>query len=171
MSDVHAQGKRADGARGRRGEDAVISVRAVIPADTPSWLRMRCALWPEGKQAEHMEDIARYFAREARLPSGTFIAFDQSGVAVGFAELSIRSAAEGCDSGWIAYLEGWYVDPRSRRQGAGRALVWAAEAWAQSQGCREFASDAQYANADSAQAHAAMGFTEVEQIRCFRKTL
>jgi len=144
MSDVHAQGKRTGGARGRRGEDAVISVRAAIPADTPSWLRMRCALWPAGKQTEHMEDIARYFAREA---------------------------AEGCESGWIAYLEGWYVDPRSRRQGAGRALVWAAEAWAQSQGCREFASDAQYANTGSAQAHAAVGFAEVEQIRCFRKTL
>jgi aminoglycoside 6'-N-acetyltransferase I len=149
----------------------MVNVRAVIPSDTPSWLRMRCALWPEGGQAEHMEDIARYFAREARLPSAAFMAFDPSGLASGFAEVSIRSAAEGCESGWIAYLEGWYVDPRSRRHGAGRALVLAAEAWAQSQGCREFASDAQLDNIGSALAHSALGFTEVERIRCFRKAL
>lgn len=105
------------------------------------------------------------------MPSDAFIAFDPGGLAIGFAEVSIRSAAEGCDSGWIAYLEGWYVDPRSRQQGGGRALVRAAEAWAQSQGCREFASDAQLDNIGSALAHAALGFTEVERIRCFRKTL
>jgi aminoglycoside 6'-N-acetyltransferase I len=149
----------------------MISVRAAIPADTPSWLRMRCALWPEGGEVEHMEDIARFFAREARLPGAAFLAFDRNGVAVGFAELSIRSAAEGCHTGWVAYLEGWYVETRARRQGAGRALIWAAELWAQSQGCREFASDTQFANTDSAMAHASLGFTEVEQLRCFRKDL
>ena len=171
MRDTHAEGKHPEQPKRGRVTESMISVRAAIPSDTPSWLRMRCALWPEGKQSEHMEDIARFFAREARLPSATFIAFDQAGAAVGFAELSIRSAAEGCESGWVAYLEGWYVDPRARRHGAGRALIWAAEAWAQSQGCREFASDTQTTNTASAEAHAALGFTEVEQLRCFRKSL
>ena len=147
------------------------SVRPAIPADTPAWLRMRCALWPEATVAEHREEIARYFAREASLPGAAFIALDAAGARVGFAELSIRSAAEGCHSGWIAYLEGWYVEPAARFRGVGRALVWAAETWAQSQGCREFASDARFVDSASALAHAALGFTEVEQLRCFRKTL
>ncbi|HEY1990949.1 MAG TPA: GNAT family N-acetyltransferase [Gammaproteobacteria bacterium] len=132
---------------------------------------MRCALWPETSVTEHREEIARYFAREASLPGAAFLAFDAAGAPVGFAEISIRSAAEGCHSGWIAYLEGWYVEPPARCRGVGRALVWAAEAWAQAQGCREFASDARFLDSASALAHAALGFTEVEQLRCFRKTL
>ncbi|HSN18132.1 MAG TPA: GNAT family N-acetyltransferase [Gammaproteobacteria bacterium] len=132
---------------------------------------MRCALWPEATVAEHREEIAVYFAREARLPTATFMAFDLSGAPVGFAEVDIRSAAEGCHSGWVAYLEGWYVEPPARFHGVGRALVWAAQAWAQAQGCREFASDTRFLDSAGAQAHAALGFTEVEQLRCFRKTL
>ena len=159
------QGKAA----GRAGGG--IGVRAAIPSDSAVWLRMRYALWPEATPGEHLEEIERFFAREAKLPGAAFLAFDASGAAIGFAELSIRSAAEGCSSGWVGYLEGWYVEPRARRRGAGRALIWAAEAWAQSQGCREFASDTQFDNAASARAHAALGFTEVEQLRCFRKTL
>lgn len=38
-------------------------------------------------------------------------------------------------------------------------------------GCTEFASDALAENADSAAAHHALGFEEVEVIRCFRKGL
>ena len=87
------------------------------------------------------------------------------------AELSIRSIVEGCSSGRVAYLEGWYVVPEARRRGVGRALVEAAEAWGREQGCTEFGSDTQLDNLDSAAAHRALGFTEVEQIRCFRKVL
>ena len=71
----------------------------------------------------------------------------------------------------VAYLEGWYVVPAARRQGVGAALVRAAEDWARSQGCTEFASDALIDNAVSAAAHRALGFQETVQIRCFRKLL
>jgi aminoglycoside 6'-N-acetyltransferase I len=169
MAVIHEESGRQRGAIERSGDG--ISVRAAIPVDYPVWLRMRRALWPEATADEHSDEIAHFFAREARLPGAAFLAFDASGAAIGFAELSIRSAAEGCTSGWVGYLEGWYVEPRARRRGAGRALIWAAETWAYSQGCREFASDTQYGNAASALAHAALGFTEVEQLRCFRKTL
>lgn len=169
MMNIRAAGKHSE-PRGH-ARAALVSVRAMTPTDGPVWLRMRCVLWPESSASEHMEEIARFFTREARLPRAAFLAFDDTGAPAGFAELSIRSAAEGCDSGWIAYLEGWYVEARARRQGVGRALIWAAEAWAQAQGCREFASDTHVDNDASARAHAAMGFTEVEQLRCFRKTL
>ena len=166
-----ARRQEGGGVFGRSHDELGAGVRAAIPADTPAWLRMRCALWPEATVAEHREEIARYFAREASLPGVAFLAFDAAGTPVGFAELAIRSAAEGCHSGWIAYLEGWYVEPAARFRGVGRALMWAAEAWAQSQGCREFASDARFLDSASALAHTALGFTEVEQLRCFRKTL
>jgi aminoglycoside 6'-N-acetyltransferase I len=53
----------------------------------------------------------------------------------------------------------------------GGALVRAAERWARSQGCREFASDAEADNRVSAAAHRALGFAEVGVVRCFRKDL
>jgi aminoglycoside 6'-N-acetyltransferase I len=95
----------------------------------------------------------------------------EHGGLVGFAEVSIRSYAEGCATDRVGYLEGWYVEPSARRQGIGRALVTAAERWAQSLGCREFASDAEAANELSALAHRALGFGEVGLVRCFRKAL
>lgn len=71
----------------------------------------------------------------------------------------------------MAYLEGWYVEPDVRRRGIGRALVRAAEDWGRTQGCTEFASDTEIENAASAAAHTALGFEEVDRVRCFRKRL
>jgi aminoglycoside 6'-N-acetyltransferase I len=71
----------------------------------------------------------------------------------------------------VAYLEGWYVEPHVRQRGLGRALIAAADQWARSQGCTEFASDAELTNEASAAAHAAVGFVEVGQVRCFKKEL
>ena len=90
---------------------------------------------------------------------------------IGFAEVSRRAYAEGCDTSPVGFLEGWYVIPERRGQGVGRALVDAAEAWARGLGCREFASDAVADNAGSAAAHRRLGFEEVVVIRCFRKSL
>lgn len=145
-------------------------VRPVTPADAADWLRMREALWPDGK-ADHPPEIERYFQGQLREPLEVLLAIDDRGQPVGFAELSIRTYAEDCVTDRVAYLEGWYVDPRARRQGVGRALVAGAEAWARAQGCTEFASDALLDNAVSAAAHHALGFEETVQLRCFKKVL
>ena len=47
----------------------------------------------------------------------------------------------------------------------------AAEAWGRARGCAELGSDAALANTLSAEAHRAVGFDEVGQLRCFRKLL
>ena len=149
----------------------MITVRGITATDAAAWLELRRALWPEGSVAEHREEIAQFFAGEAPDPLAVLFALDSTGRAVGFAELSIRRNAEGCRSDRVAYLEGWFVVPEARRQGVGRALIAAAEAWGRSQGCREFASDAQADNEISAAAHGALGFTEAGLVRCFRKDL
>jgi aminoglycoside 6'-N-acetyltransferase I len=149
----------------------MIHVRAVTPDDRASWLRMRCALWPEDTEAAHAKELAKYFAGRSHEPLAVLLAVDAGGTAIGFAELSIRSVAESCETDRVAYLEAWYVEPGWRRQGAGGALVRAAEAWGRAQGCIEFGSDTQIDNQDGAAAHNALGFDEVEQLRCFRKLL
>jgi aminoglycoside 6'-N-acetyltransferase I len=105
-------------------------------------------------------------------PEAVLVAEDQASSAlIGLAEVSRRTYAEGCETSPVGFLEGWYVVPERRRQGIGRALVDAAEVWARELGCRELASDALVDNRVSAEAHRALGFEEVEVIRCFRKEL
>jgi aminoglycoside 6'-N-acetyltransferase I len=149
----------------------MIHVRHVTPADREEWLRMRRDLWPEGSAAEHQAEIDAFFAGPLREPLAVLIASDDSGRTRGFAELSIRAYAEGCQSDRVGYLEGWYVVPEARRSGVGRALIEGAEAWAVERGCPEFASDTLIVNEVSEAAHHALGFEEVEQVRCFWKSL
>ena len=131
---------------------------------------MRRALWPDPDD-DHAREAEQFFADHLRNLLEVLLAYDESGRAVGFAELSIRNCAEGCDTDRVGYLEGWFVEADVRRQGVGRALVEAAEAWARRQGCVEFGSDAHIDNLLSAKAHEALGFTETDRIRCFRKPL
>lgn len=149
----------------------MVTVRSVIEADAEAWLGMREALWPESGDKYHATEVEQYFAGQLHMPLEVLIALDGRGVAIGFAELSIRPYAEGCATDRVAYLEGWYVAPEARRRGVGRALVAAAERWAIAQGCTEFGSDSLIENDISAAAHRALGFEEVEQIRCYRKAL
>ena len=147
-----------------------MQIRSATPREEADWLRMRHALWPEGS-GDHVAEIERYFAGQLKEPLEVLLAFDDRGNAIGFAELSIRAYAEDCVTDRVAYLEGWYVDPSSRRAGVGRALVQAAEQWARAQGCTEFGSDALIDNDISLAAHLALGFEETVQLRCFRKAL
>jgi len=147
-------------------------VRPARAADAGAWLRMRVALWPDGSEAEHAEEIDRFLDGGAGgRPAAVLVAEGASGQPVGMVELAIRPYAEGCVTDRVAYLEGWYVAQAARRQGVGRALIAAAEEWGRAQGCTEFASDANPANDASAAAHRAVGFADVGLVRCFRKNL
>jgi len=138
--------------------------------DRDAWIDMREQLWPDSLDA-HVHDVDRYLSGEARDPLAALIARDETGHPVGFAELSIRAYAEGCTTGNVAFLEGWFVVPEARGHGVGRALIAACEQWARAQGCSEFASDAQPDNHVSIAAHLALGFNDEGLVRCFSKKL
>jgi aminoglycoside 6'-N-acetyltransferase I len=145
------------------------TIRSVTAADTNEWLRMRRALWPDGSLAQHRQDIGRYFAGDRREPAEVLLALTTNSAPVGFAELSIRNIVDGCSTDRVAYLEGWYVAPESRRKGIGRALIHAAERWAIGQGCTEFGSDSEIDNDVSYSAHLRSGFQETGRVRTYRK--
>jgi aminoglycoside 6'-N-acetyltransferase I len=151
-----------------------LTVRHVTESDSAAWLEMRRALWPEYGTDYHSGEVARFLKGDLKMPLAVLLAsqHDEAGTRiVGFAELNIRPYAEGCSTDRVGFLEGWFVVPDARRQGVGRALLVAAEEWARAQGCTEFASDTLVDNDVSAAAHHALGFEEVEIIRCFKKNL
>jgi aminoglycoside 6'-N-acetyltransferase I len=144
-------------------------MRTVLPSDSDAWVALRCDLWPDGSAAEHQADIDRFFAGDRRDPAEVLIAWDED-TPVGFAELSIRNVVDGCDTGRVGYLEGWYVSPDDRRRGVGRALIQAALDWARRQGCSELGSDTEIDNDVGLAAHRALGFQETSRGH-FRKPL
>lgn len=146
-----------------------VSVRAAEQRDADAWHRQRRALWP-GSDDDHADEIERYFAGSVPSLDMALVAYVGAAMA-GFAELSIRAYAEGCDTHGVGFLEGWYVAPDYREHGVGRALIAAAEEWARSKGCQEFASDSEPDNEPGRRAHLACGFEEVGLVRCFRKSL
>lgn len=101
-----------------------------------------------------------------------FIAYDLVGMAIGFADVSLRwDYVNGCDTSPVAFLEGVYVEEEFRGQGVAAALIAEVTRWAISKGVSELASDADIANIDSHRMHAALGFEETERVVYFRKLL
>lgn len=149
-----------------------VRVRSAVAADAGAWEAMRAALWPDAAEGEHRQEIDDYFAgRFPRWPWGALVAVDEDGAVCGFAEVSVRPCAEGCESPRVAYLEAWFVEDGHRRRGVGRALVAAAAEWGRAQGCSEFGSDADPDNEASVAAHRALGFRDAGLVRCFHMRL
>ena len=93
-------------------------------------------------------------------------------IPVSIAEATLRhDYVNGCSTSPVSFLEGIYVRPAWRRQGAARLLCRAVEAWGRERGCREFASDALIDNQVSHLMHAALGFEERERVVCYCKPL
>lgn len=135
------------------------------PAD-PEWLSLRLRLWPDAKEAEHLRDMTDTLAR------GHFVrlAFAPSGSAIGLVEASKRvDYVNGTSTSPVAFLEGLYVEPTSRRNGVARALVAEVERWAAALGCTELASDSPIENLVAHITHRALGFEETERVVYFRR--
>jgi aminoglycoside 6'-N-acetyltransferase I len=144
-----------------------VNLRKIQQTDRSEYLRMRQALWP----ADYHEVELEHFFKSPKPEWVTFVAERENGGLCGFIEVSERPWAEGCETSPVGYIEGWYVDPDLQRQGVGRLLVDAAEAWAKEQGFIEMGSDALIENETSLKAHTALGYREIERLVCFAKKL
>jgi aminoglycoside 6'-N-acetyltransferase I len=145
-------------------------VRLEPPAGSAdrAWLALRVALWPDGSEAEHLSAMAQVLAR------GEYVrlAVTAGGAAAGFVEASRRvDYVNGTHGSPVAFLEGLYVVPGSRRQGVARTLVESVVKWASNQGLSELASDSLLTNTPAHAAHRALGFEETERVVYFRRAL
>lgn len=130
------------------------------------WLSLRALLWPGATDAEHLRNMADALARKHHVR----LALTPEGSALGFVEASMRTDyVNGTSTSPVAFLEGLYVEPGSRRKGVARALVADVERWALAQRCSELASDSPLANTAAHAAHRALGFEETERVVYFRR--
>lgn len=145
-------------------------IEAPTVTTLPDWRRMRQRLWPEMREDENTRETGTMIATDSRF--FVRIALNGEGRPAGFAEATLRTDyVNGCATSPVVFLEGLYVEPRSRRQGVARALVNAVGIWGRGHGCREFASDALLDNTVSHAMHRALGFEETERVVCFRREL
>lgn len=144
------------------------AIRAIAPTDVPSWRALRRALWPNSSEGDHEQETSRLLAEPARFAAVIAVSFE--GGAIGFAEAAIRhDYVNGCDASPVVFLEGIYVIPDMRRQGAAKALCNSIERWGRSRGCAQFASDTSIENIDAQALHRALGFVETERVVFFGK--
>lgn len=146
----------------------------IIPATAAhldDWARLRIALWDWDTVEDHREEAEELYLADNR-DRAAFVAMDDDGDMVGFAETTLRrDYVEGCETSPVVFLEGIYVRSDARKAGVALALSEAVAAWGRSQGCTEYASNALLDNHDSHAFHAAIGFEETERVVFFRKEL
>lgn len=136
--------------------------------DLSAVAELAALLWPDHTAGE----LADIFWGIMSGGNAQFFLSCVRGVPIGFAQCQLRrDYVEGTDSSPVGYLEGIFVREEYRRRGHARELVSACEAWAQENGCREFASDCEWANDASRAFHLQVGFSEVGRIICFAKRL
>jgi aminoglycoside 6'-N-acetyltransferase I len=145
-----------------------ITVRELTSADHAVWRRMRRLLWPDATGRGHDADIEEILDAE---DAWGFIAESADSEPLGFAEISIRKAANGCESQPVPFLEGIWVEPRSRRRRIGARLIAHVETFLKARGFRELGSDSLIENQVAHDAHAGWGFSETERVVYFRKPL
>jgi len=144
------------------------SVRQMTAADRETWIRLRATLWPGEADEVHGKDVDALLGSETGFG---FVAETEDGVAIGFAEITIRPFANGCDSRPVPFLEGIWIAPPFRRRGIGALLVKHVEAFVGARGFHEIGSDALLENHVSHAAHHGWGFTEAERVVHFRKLI
>jgi imidazolonepropionase-like amidohydrolase/RimJ/RimL family protein N-acetyltransferase len=151
-----------------------MKIRKALSSDLDRLAAMRAALWPEDTAEGHAKEIAVILsgAWPGTYPFAILVAQTDDGEVIGFADVTLRSYADGCDpANPVGYLEGWFVEEAHRRKGVGAALVRASEDWAKTQGCTEMASDTWHDNEPSLRAHESLGYEVVDRVVTFRKTL
>jgi aminoglycoside 6'-N-acetyltransferase I len=147
-----------------------MKVRLIEPRDRQAWAEMRAALWPDADRDELAHETLAHFSGKP-LADAVFLCEGVDSAACGFLELRLRAYAEGCLSSPVPFVEAWYVAASARHRGAGRALMQAAENWALVRNFSEIASDTTIDNAQSQEAHAALGYEEIVRLVAFRKRL
>ena len=141
-----------------------MKTREATQKDLKRWVELRHQLWPDSP----MESLGQEATSLLMSPDEVcFLAVDDSGIPLGFAEAAIHQAL----SGLYGHLEGWYVRPEYRGRGMGRELVGCIEQWCLHRAIRILTSDTTPDCPLSPDAHKRSGFKKICEFTIFMKEL
>ena len=143
-------------------------IRKAEISDLIAITQLAILLWPDNEFDDLKKEIEETLLDKDAV---FFLCFDKD-ILVGFAMCQLRhDYVEGTESSPVGYLEGVFVLENYRNKGIATKLLQHCEQWSKENGCIEFASDCEIANADSYAFHIKYGFQEVNRIICFKKTI
>jgi len=148
-----------------------IHIRAATEYDKPAVLQLAprlaegLAAWRDRQAAilAAQQWLTDSFATAARHDGTVLVATDKTGI-VGVITISAQRHFTGETDGYIGELA---IASRAVRRGIGRALIKAAETWAQDRGLRHLTLHTGIANIPARHFYSALGFQE-EEIRLTR---
>ncbi len=149
-------------------DDGDLRLALATRRDVPVWLAMRQDLYSDVDDASHALEMDLILSSSDR---ACLLVRSPGGDAVGFIEITLRNAVDGCLGGPVGYIEGIYLIPSWRGLGLGPAMVDAVAEWFRAQGCRAMATDAEIDNEDAQQFWNELGFEETYRIVQYRKSL
>ncbi|HXV14368.1 MAG TPA: GNAT family N-acetyltransferase [Candidatus Krumholzibacteria bacterium] len=136
--------------------------------DAAAWLAMRQDLYSDVDDESHALEMDLILSSSDR---ACLLVRAPDDAAVGFIEITLRNAVDGCLGGPVGYIEGIYLIPSWRGLGLGPAMVDAVAEWFRAQGCRAMATDAEIDNEEAQQFWDDLGFEETYRIVQYRKSL
>src|SRR5574344_1547230 len=117
-------------------------------------------------------DFKEYFLLKLNCENYAIFCLKIESKLIGFVECSLRyDCVEGTNPSPVGYLEGVFVDKKSRNKGYDMVLEKACEKWVQKIGCKELASDCTIENNESIAFYKQIGFIEVNRAVCFSKKM
>ncbi|WP_162832179.1 aminoglycoside 6'-N-acetyltransferase [Clostridium hydrogeniformans] len=129
---------------------------------------MALQLWPDNTE----EGLKEEFIEKLKSEKDQIFLYRIENEFAGFIHVAIRTDyVEGAGSSPTGFIEGIFVKEEFRDKGIARDLVKKGELWAKSKGCREIGSDVEFHNKESYNFHKKIGYTEVNRIICFLKTI
>jgi aminoglycoside 6'-N-acetyltransferase I len=149
-------------------EEEKLRLTPATRRDAEAWLVMRRDLYSDVDDAFHALEMDLILSSDDR---ACLLVRAPDDEAVGFIEITLRNAVDGCLGGPVGYIEGIYLIPSWRGLGLGPAMVDAVAEWFRTQGCRAMATDAEIDNEDAQQFWNDLGFEETYRIVQYRKSL
>ena len=141
-----------------------MKIREAQNSDLDSWVKLRCALWPECRLEALREEATAVHGSPDQV---CFLLIGPSDTAVGFVEGAVHP---GADTPY-AHVEGWFVVPEVRGRGHGQELIGVLEQWCLHRAIYRLTSDTTPDYPLSPKAHARAGFRQIRQFTLFLKEL
>src|SRR5262249_14776291 len=121
-----------------------------------------------GYPSTETQIVRRFEALAADSGSAVFVVEDEQGGIIGWTHVILRAVME---SEPFAEVAGLVVASEARRQGAGRALVSAAEAWARERGCATLHVRSNRLRPESRPFYEGVGFVVIKTQHVYEKVL